>query len=404
MEIWILDHYAGAGDQQATLAYDLGRELVARGDPVTVFSSSFNHYLRRYDRCAGRGPWCVEDHEGVRFVWLRTFPYRTNDWRRLLNMLSYTMLALIRGAVLRPRPDVIIGTCVHPFAPAAAYVLARMMGSRFVYHVTDPWPQILVDMGMLREEELATRALRALERYLFVRAEQILSAWPHFGEYVQRLGLRKRIVYIPNGGDLSRYRGIPSYRGGDGGPFDLFYLGGHAPYHGLEVVLQAAKILQDRGLDGIRFRFVGDGVAKPGLIELARRLRLRAVEFRDMVPRDRLGSVLGEADALIYVLRDLPTMRYGTSPTKLVDYLASGRPIVYAARARNDPVAEAGAGITVEPERPEALADAIRRLVEMDAAQRIEMGRRGAEYARANYDARVLADRLEHALLDPPSG
>lgn len=402
MEIWILDHYAGASGQQATLAYDLGRELVAEGHRVTVVSSAFNHYLRRYDRCAGPAPWCVEDNEGVRFVWLRTFPYATNDARRALNVASYAVLALVRGAFLGPRPDVIIGTCVHPLAPLAAYLLARLRGSRFVYWVTDPWPQILVDMGVLREGQLATRVLRALERYLFSRAEQIVASWPAFDEYVRERGLSKRVVYVPNGGDLARYAAIPPYAGGARRPFTVLYVGGHAPYHGLEVVLEAAKIVADARGDDVRFRFVGDGAAKPGLMALARRLDLGTVEFCDMVPRERVAEVLAEADALVYVLRDLPTMRYGTSPTKLVDYLASGRPILYAARARNDPVAEAGAGISVPPEDPRALAAAILQLVALSPSERTEMGRRGVAHARANYDAGVLAMRLERALLDPP--
>ena len=52
--------------------------------------------------------------------------------------------------------------------------------------------------------------------------------------------------------------------------------------------------------------------------------------------------------------------RFGIAPNKVYDYLAAGRPVILAAEAANDVVHDAGAGITVPPDDPAALADAIR--------------------------------------------
>jgi glycosyltransferase involved in cell wall biosynthesis len=107
---------------------------------------------------------------------------------------------------------------------------------------------------------------------------------------------------------------------------------------------------------------------------------------------------MGEADAFIYHVRDLPVLRYGISSNKLCDYLASGRPVIFAANSSNNPVAEAQAGISIPPENPQALAAAIVRLQALPFEERVRMGENGVEYARRNLDVRVLAQRLESAL------
>ncbi len=68
-------------------------------------------------------------------------------------------------------------------------------------------------------------------------------------------------------------------------------------------------------------------------------------------------------------------------PTKTQAYMAAGRPILMAVNgdaARL--VGEAGAGISVQPEDPAALADAIVALAALPAEQRDAMGRAGRIY------------------------
>jgi glycosyltransferase involved in cell wall biosynthesis len=97
-------------------------------------------------------------------------------------------------------------------------------------------------------------------------------------------------------------------------------------------------------------------------------------------------------------LKRLPVYSYGISPNKLFDYLAARRPVIFASSARNNPVAEAGAGITVPPENPSAVAGAVRRLVSLSPDERDEMGLRGRRYVEAHYSYERLSERLEEAL------
>jgi glycosyltransferase involved in cell wall biosynthesis len=107
-----------------------------------------------------------------------------------------------------------------------------------------------------------------------------------------------------------------------------------------------------------------------------------------------VGKVMGEADAFIYGLRDLPLYRFGISLNKLTDYLAAGRPIVFFGRSSYDPVHDAQAGFSVPPGDPEILADAIEQLIALTPQERIEMGERGRRYLLEHHNIPGLAARL----------
>ncbi len=80
------------------------------------------------------------------------------------------------------------------------------------------------------------------------------------------------------------------------------------------------------------------------------------------------------------------------------DYLAAGRPVIIAVDTPLNPVAEAAAGLTIPPEDPHELADAIRTLARMAVSERSAYGLRGRAYAEANHDLAQSGARLAEAL------
>jgi glycosyltransferase involved in cell wall biosynthesis len=407
MNIWIFNHYALPPNLPGgTRHYDLGRELVKRGHRVVIFATSFHHYLHRETRLRSGEKWKVEDVDGVKFVWIRTPPYWRNDWRRVRNMVIFALRAWWLGRKLTKlvpvvgKPDVVIGSSPHLLTPLAACLVAQHYGVPFVMEVRDLWPQTIIDMGELSARNPITKALQVLERFLYRRAERIITLLPLAHEYITACGVpREKIAWIPNGVDLSRFGDFKVSASSEPEKvFKVMYLGAHGQANALDVLIQTAKNIQDQGYYEIRFILVGDGPEKPKLMALAKELGLLNVEFRDPVPKAEVPKVLRAADATVFILHDLPLYNYGISVNKLFDYLAASKPLILVGEPANNPVEEARCGLTVPPQNPQALAEAVIKLYQMSPQERAEMGKRGREYVEKYHDIRKLAAQLENLL------
>ena len=396
MNLLIVNHYADPPAGLATRSFDIAKSIVEAGNTCTILVSNFSHYrFEPLRHVGGFRLWTDETIEGVHFVWLRTPGYRGNDMRRVLNMLVFSVLAVCAGIGVRPRPDVVIGVSVHPLAALSGWVIAKLRRARFFFEITDLWPETLIQFGMLRRESAVAKALAALERFLFDRAERIVMLWRHTDDYVRgQGGDPSKIVWVPHGVDLARYASLPPYDGGTGQPFTVQYLGGFAAANSIDTIVDAAAVLQRRGRRDIVIRLTGSGQEKDAIVSRVAELKLDNVVFPPPVPKARIGDAMVGADAFIYGLQDLPLYRYGISLNKLTDYLAAARPIVFFGRSTYDPVAEARAGVSIPPGDPEAVADAIEQLAALPPAERVEMGCRGRKFLEANHNIPVLARRM----------
>jgi len=399
MNIWIFNHYAITPDLPGgTRHFDFSKELTERGYNVTIFASSFHYSLLRETKDYGKSSYIIEDYDGVRFVWIKTSPYSRNDWRRVLNMLSYSVRAYnVAKKIDIEKPDVIIGSSVHLFAVYTAYLLSKHYKVPFIMEVRDLWPQTLIDMGVSRWNPFVI-LLGILERFLYKRAQKIISVLPKAYEYITSLGIPlEKIEWIPNGVDLKRFEYIGNNLEKET-KFKVLYTGAHGIANGLDVLLDTAKILKERGYNNIIMELVGDGPEKKRLMKRAIEEGLDNVSFKDPVKKDKVLKVQAEADILFFNLLAKDTFKYGISSNKLFDYLASGRPVIFASNASNNPVEEAKAGITVPSEDPEAVAEAIINLYKMSEKERLKMGENGRKYVKEYHDIPVLVDKLEKVI------
>jgi len=72
--------------------------------------------------------------------------------------------------------------------------------------------------------------------------------------------------------------------------------------------------------------------------------------------------------------------------------------VLHSVEAGNDPVAEAGCGLTVAPEDAAAVAQGLRELAAAGPAARAAMGERGRAFVQANHTYPVLARRFLEAV------
>lgn len=400
MNIVLVNHYAISPNMAGgTRHFSFAKELVHRGHKVTIVASSFNHKKRQETR-KWQGDWFqTEIVEGVRFVWIRTPPYRGNTPARIRNMVSFAFAVWrLPSEVFGARPDVIWGSSPHLFAALAAQRIARRFHIPFVLEVRDLWPESLVALGGISRAHPFIVLLEWIERYLYSRANHIITLLPLAAEHMALKGAdASKITWIPNGIDLEMIPDIGNKK--ENSSLVGIYAGTHGLANGLDLLLDAAKILQSSDLkDKAYFRLVGDGPEKARLMNRAQTEGINNVSFEDPVPKNDVYKILAEADFFTVVLRDSPLYQWGISLNKLFDYMALCRPIVFSGRAPSNPVELSGAGIVTAPGDAVALAEGIRRLAQMSVSERHAYGQRGRDYVERHHAITILVNRLEGVL------
>lgn len=398
--LWIVNHFAHEpGSSGGTRHYSLGKYLCRQGWRVCIIASSVELNTDR-QRIPG-SEWCrTEEFNGVTFRWIKSLPPKGRDEARIAAMISFAGSALIPSSVKHlPKPDIVIGSSVHPLAALAGELLARRFGAKFIFEARDLWPLTLIEFSRLKPRSFVARALWQLERYLVNRAVHIISPLPLAGDYFSRYGKSgSEVTWLPNAVDLEEYPDEPPEGASEG--FHFYYFGAHGVANSLDTLIEAFSILQTLKENAEpKLHLYGSGAQKKGLMEHAARLRLENIHFYDPVTRDRVRELGQGADAFVLCTRDLPRLyRYGVCMNKIFDYMAMARPIVMTANAPANPLAEAGCGIVVPPENPAALAREMSRLITMPVEQRRQMGSAGRRAVRERYNYAVIADALAETL------
>jgi glycosyltransferase involved in cell wall biosynthesis len=233
-------------------------------------------------------------------------------------------------------------------------------------------------------------------------------------ELRERFGERRLVTTIPNGVRLPAGRALdPSARpGADRGQnprsaaensLVIGYAGHLYPWKGVDVLIRALEQLPDA-----RALIVGGFPTESDLDRarlLARQLKVEhRIEFTGQVEPARVPALLAETDILV-----LPTVATAsaiyTSPLKLFEYFAAGRPIVASDLPPVREIVRDGEnGLLFEAGSPESLAAAIRRVQEdTHLAERLA---RTAFGEADKYGWSRRAERLEAFLVsvmqDPP--
>lgn len=340
-----------------------------------------------------------EVDRGVNVVRVRTLT-RPNRGAldRLLNYGSLSVAASLVGPFCE-HPDVVVATSPPPFVALAGWWIGFLKRVPFVYDVRDLWPEILVEAGVAGERSVLVRGLRAMVGFLYRRAAHIVSVSPAFVPSLTDDWKmpKEKISVVENGIEPEVFCPGPALDkadlGGDG-DFVVSYLGtlGKASGGGLEVVLLAAQELQQKG-EAVRFAFVGGGSDAECLKAMARDLHLTNVVFLGVQPRQRVPSLLRSSDAVLVILRKLELFKT-VIPTKMLEGMACGRPVIIAVDGHARSIVEsAHGGIFVEPENVDQLVQAIRRL-RCDRALCAEQGANGRAYVVLHFSRASMANRF----------
>ncbi|MEI6155246.1 MAG: glycosyltransferase family 4 protein [Deltaproteobacteria bacterium] len=398
--IWIINHYAGSiSHGMEYRPYYFAKEWVKAGHHVTIVGSSFSHVRSLQPIC--NSAVSFEEIDGIHYVWYRAPRYSGNSFKRIVNMLLFSFQLLTRN-ILATKPDIVIDSSTYPLTIWGSHKIAKRFNAKLIFEVHDLWPLTPMELGGYSPWHPFILLLQQAENYAYKNADKVVSLLPCAKEHMVSHGMPpEKFVYIPNGIDLVEWQiaeslpeehdvCIRKLKAQD--KFIFGYTGTLGIANAISYFIEAADLLKDK--QNLQFVIVGHGILEKELKSIARRKSLNNVTFLPSVQKKYIPMLLSQMDTLHIAAPRSSLYRFGISPNKLMEYMMAEKPIINAIDAGNDPVEETQCGISVSPEDPEAVAQAVLELMDMSEDQRREMGLRGRRYVMENHDYRVLAHRF----------
>lgn len=341
----------------------------------------------------------TEMRNGVRIV--RSYAYIPNPVtpiRRILHEASFVMGVTLR-ALLRKRPDVLLVVSPPLGLAAPAILLSRLWGVPYVYDVEDLQPDSAADLGML--PQWAVKLLYRVESRAYRHARLVTTLTPSMRQRLIEKGLAAEKVELLEPRmdeslmDLLPEEGAAFRRQYDlGEKFLVTHSGNMGVKQGLDVIVDVAAM--SRTDESMLFLCVGNGAECERIKRRAADLNLGNVRFLPLLDEKDFRGLMAASDIC------LVTQKHSVSeiafPSKVVTYLAAGRPIVVSVNPECEVAQmarESGAGKVVAAEDPAALLDAICALRRDDLRK---AGENARKYACARWSSARVLGELERSL------
>lgn len=362
------------------------RSLRAKGHDVQVLTGIPNYPQGRV--IDGYVAWKPRKELVDRFRVLRAplFPsHSSSRIGRLANYVSWAVSSALIGAPLFRAADV---TLVYSSPGTAAFAPAlwsRITHTPYVLLIEDLWPDTVTTfLGTSKRSALIGRALTIYVSWTYRRAAHVVVISPGMKRVLVERGVpdsKISLVYnwVDRSGNTPSRSGIA--RESLGIPANAFvatYAGNLGRAQGIGAILDAARILCDQ--DDVLFLIAGDGIERKDLQSKATAQGLQNVRFVGRLPAEAMPTLYEASDIQLVSLVDDRLFEI-TMPSKIQSILVAGEPLIAMARGDvADVVERSGAGLTVPPSDPSALAEAVLKAWGMGDARRRAMGASGRSF------------------------
>jgi glycosyltransferase involved in cell wall biosynthesis len=198
----------------------------------------------------------------------RTWIYPTKKlglFPRLFNYFSFVFSSLLLGLWGLGKVDVVLTESPPLFLGISGYLLSRIKKAKWIFNVSDLWPESAVRLGVLNEG-LALKLAKWLEGFCYRKAWLVTGQSKSILADIERRFPDVATYHLSNGVDTELFgpenfqQAIRKKLSPDG-DLIFFYGGLHGLAQGLDQILRAAQ----EAPEGVRFVLMGDGPEKEAL-------------------------------------------------------------------------------------------------------------------------------------------
>ena len=336
------------------------RLLAARGAAITLVTFEKEADLRDVTAVAN----LEGDLSRAGVSWEPLRYHKTPKWPATLLDAFLALLQALRVR-MRGRFDIVHARTF--VSGPMGFVIARLLGARFVYHNEGFYPDEQVDGGVWRRGSFVHRLARGVEDFLYRNADGLVVLSDRARQdVVRRLGGHPipPIIVVPSAVDLAAFQPGDD-RNATSGPLSLVYLGSVGLRYRLDDAGRFVTAVR-RLRPGSTLTVVSR--ADPQLVEsmLDAAGLPREAWSRKELPHADVPAELVRHDAGLFFLTE-GLSEHGCSPTKIGEYWACGLPVVTTPNVSDTDriVKEQRVGVVVTSKDGAARDHAARALVEL---------------------------------------
>ena len=386
--LYFHQHFSTPEGATGTRSYEFSKKLISRGHSVTIVCGSYwiaSTGLNNQFKNGVREGFV----KGIKVIEFE-IKYSNSDGfiYRVFSFLRYSFKGL--KIALSDQYDVVFATST-PLTAGIPGIFAKLLKKKkFIFEVRDLWPDLPRAMGVIKNP-LILFLMSLLESLSYKNADACIGLSPGIITGIKDKDPQKKIIMIPNGCDLNLLdykRKVKKKH-----KFIAVFTGAHGLANGLNIVIDAAKILMQRNHADIEIHFIGDGFLKKAMIKRVKNENIYNCKFFDPMPKVKLFTYIKEnASVGLMTLKNIPEFYYGTSPNKFFDYISLGLPVL-----NNYPgwiaelIQQNNCGIVVEPDDPYSIAESLINL-KTKPKSLVLMGISGKKLAKERFDRNKLSN------------
>jgi glycosyltransferase involved in cell wall biosynthesis len=249
--------------------------------------------------------------------------------------------------------------CTSPeLIPCKNGITSKKYGAKFILDVRDIWPEVLFEMGAIKEISLIYKFFKINANILYKKSDLLISVSEKKCEYLSKV-TDKKVYWVGNGfdpddllmkSDVSVLQHIPLEN-----KKVISYVGNVGKAQGILFLVKAFELISS---SDIVLLIGGKGSDLPFIKKYVFMNKVNNVYFLGPIPKAQAKAVLQASD-LCYIPLLNDDMQ-NSVPTKLFDSLAFGTPVLLASSGESaDILNESGFGLNIsviDSKKPEILS------------------------------------------------
>ena len=348
-----------------------------------------------------------ESHSGVSIVRSLEIPRGKNTNPRIIaNYLSFPFFSLLQlpRLLIRRYDKIFIYQTSPVMMSITGIIIGKIKRTETTMYVLDLWSENLFSVLDIKNPFLR-RVATTVSHWHYRNVDKLIVLSEMMKTKLLEITQKNpdKIIILPQACEkiyetkMHDNRLASRFKSG----FNLVYTGNISPAQSFETVIEAAKILKGRGVNGVNWIIVGDGMSRKWLEREVKKSGLDdSFFFEGFKPIEDIPKYTDIADALFGCLVKSDLLE-ATIPAKVMSYLASGKPLVLAMDGEVQELINniVGCGLVSPTNNSFALANNIEELYRLNVNERNKMGKRGQAYHFKHFERNLVLDKLYNFMI-----